>query len=193
MLRSRLVLVPAALLLLGLLAAVAFTALFPDIVLAEAHPLVERLLGETPERRVAAYLGAVRRGDREAALAAWPLHERAPDELRQRRQAITDELLAIGPGLAYSSGDTGWWTNCCEPGPTNNPDNAGVARLTVFVTGGNDAVLRVYTFDVTTHSPYWGAAGGNPVRRWLLRDVYPATERPMAFPWPLPTATPASD
>ena len=150
-------------------------------VLLRPHATVERLLGETPHRKVEAYLAAVRRGDREAALARWQGNEHLGTEYEARRQRVTDVLLSFGPSLRHQVVDIEWWRNCCEPSPIDDPDGAGVARMRIEIADGEGQV-GLYVFDVTTTRAYWGAAGGNPVRRWVLRDVYPEGQRPLAFP-----------
>ncbi|NPV07904.1 MAG: hypothetical protein HPY83_08080 [Anaerolineae bacterium] len=184
--RLRLVLILGTGAVLVLLVAGAAYAGVLDLVFPESHVLIERLMGETSERRLASYLGAVNRQDRPAALAAWPLRDGAALELQERRESVTDELLAMAPGLRYQIHGVEWWRNCCEPGPISSPEHAGVARLHVTVVGGDDSRLHFYTFDVGTAGPYWGAAGGNPIRRWRLLDVYRDSDQPLAFPWPRP-------
>ena len=148
-----------------------------------SHLLAEKLLGETPQARVDAYLAAVRRGDRAAALASWPLAENAGPDLGARRERVTDELLALGSRLSRRAAGVEWWRNCCSIGVTHDPAAAGVARIWLDLSDGQGTSRR-YVFDVVTATPYWGEAAGNPVRHWLLRDVYPDGERPLAFPWP---------
>jgi predicted dehydrogenase len=50
--------------------------------------------------------------------------------------------------------------------------------LRYFVRDGTTAH---YTFDVRTREPYWAAAMNYPAREWLLGDVYPEGEDPVAF------------
>jgi len=152
-----------------------------DWVLFQTHTAVERLLGETPEKKVEAYLAAVRQGEREVAMGRWPGSERAGTEYEARRQGVTDELLSFGPSLRYGVVDVEWWRNCCEPGPIDDPDSAGVARMRVQISNQQGRVA-LYIFDVTTTRSYWGRAGGNPFRRWVLRDIYREDESPLAFP-----------
>ena len=157
----------------------------------EAHTLVERALGETPQAKVEAYLSAIRRADRQAALARWPANPSLGAEFEARRLRVTDELLALGSSLTYRITGIEWWSNCCEPRPIDSSASAGVARLRLEITGGKGAP-REYIFDVTTDGPYWGEAGSNPVRHWALRDVYSPAERPLAFPPTSEPPTPAA-
>jgi len=59
--------------------------------------MIVALLGQTPPARIAAYLQAIARGDRTAAVGAWII---ATDDnvysrlLRERRKAVTASLLA---------------------------------------------------------------------------------------------------
>jgi len=152
-----------------------------DWLLFRTHATVERLLGQTPQRKVNAYLDALRQGDRDAALARWPGNERLGSEYEVRRQRVTDELLCLGPSLRHRVVDIEWWRNCCEPGPIDDPDGAGVARMRIEISN-QQGQARLYIFDVTTTRAYWGAAGGNPIRRWVLRDVYRQDEPPLGFP-----------
>lgn len=159
-------------------------------------PLVERALGRTPQVQVQAYLEAVRRGDSNAALARWPIRltstGRTDAKLEARRQQITSLLLAMGPELRYRVIDIQWLGNCCDPHPSDAL-NAGVARMRIEITGAQGQHAE-YIFDVITPEPYWGDAGGYEVRQWLLRDVYPPDEPPLAFPHVFPTAaSPAAD
>jgi len=178
-----------ALLLTGaLLFALVYCGLF-DLFLHQTHTTIEAVLGETPRNKLIAYLAAVRRGDREAALACWPANERLGADYEARRQQVTDELLSLGSSLRHRVLEVEWWSGCCEPCTVDDPTIASMARMQVEITDARDR-RQQYVFDVVTTKAYWGAAGGSPIRRWVLRDVYPSAERPIAFPWPLPTPTP---
>lgn len=165
-------------LVLGLLALVVASFWYKG----RLHPLIERIQGEVPQAKVAAYLEAVRQGDTNAALTRWPLAG-ASLELEARRRRVTAALLALGPGLRYRVLGGEWWSTCCEPSPVRDPADAGLARLHLEITGAEGSHLE-YIFDVAVPGGYWGAAADYPLRRWLLRDVYPAGERPLYFPWP---------
>ena len=99
-------------LLVGLLVAGAslfvlvYCGLF-DLVLCETHTAVEAVWGETPQKKVEAYLAAVRRGDRQAALACWPANER----------------LGAGSSLRHRVLDVEWRSGCCEPAAFNVAGN----------------------------------------------------------------------
>ncbi len=145
----------------------------------------EGLMGETPEAKIAAYMTAVRRGDREAALGAWELGSPQKlhyEALEQRREQVTDELLALEIS-EFTILEYEWWTTCCEPHVTCNARNAGGARVRVQVLDaqGNP---QGFIFDVfTREQPYWGDAMGNPLRRWVIRDVYAAGDEPLYWRW----------
>ena len=145
----------------------------------------EGLMGETPEAKIAAYMRAVRRGDRATAVEAWEpgaptqLHHAA---LEQRREQVTDELLALKIS-EFTILEYEWWTTCCEPHVICDARNAGGARVQVQLLDdqGNP---QSYVFDVfTREQPYWGDAMGNPFRRWVIRDVYAAGEEPLYWRW----------
>jgi hypothetical protein len=145
----------------------------------------ERVMGETPQAKITGYLKAIQRGDRSAALEAWEVG--APQQqhyaaLSQRREKVTDELLA--PGISgWRVLEIEWWTTCCEPHVTCSVRSAGGARIQVQVLDDDGNPLR-YTFDVfAREQPYWGDAMGNPVRRWVIRDVYAAGEEPLFWRW----------
>jgi hypothetical protein len=148
----------------------------------------ELIRGETPEARVAAYVQAIVRGDEEAALAAWEVRtEEAPEGrsalLNERRQEVTRELLAAGLDPDYTILGIEWWSTCCEPGVTDDPRNAGGARITVQFLG-QDGWPLLYLFDVFNRGgSYWGAAAGYPPRSWALYDVYPQGDEPLFWRW----------
>lgn len=148
------------------------------------HASIEFVLGETPEAKAEAYLGAVRQGDRAAALACWPAIQRLGADYEDRRQRVTDQLVALGPALHHRVLDVEWWRTCCEPGRVSDPHTAGMARIHLRIMD-DQGHSHLYTFDVGTTKQYWGEAGGDPVRRWVLWDVYPSEEHPLVFRWPL--------
>lgn len=165
------------------------TALPQDFLLQvhpKAHVIAERLLGETPTRVLESYLGAISKRQDSQALSMWYLPSNASAPLQERREAVTADLLAIGPGLDYTVESMEWWRNCCEPGPATSPDNAGLARIHVLIRDRYGSRQLRYTLDVGTVTPYWGVAAGNPLRRWRLLDVYPEGDEPLGFPWPRP-------
>jgi hypothetical protein len=156
-----------------------------EMLLGRHHEAIERLIGETPQAQVEGYLAAARRHDLKAALARWPEVPRLGPEYEARRQAVTQELAAL-QSLRYRVLEVEWWNTCCEPSPGPDSRNAGLARMWVEVAGGSAAgepLGRTYIVDVATaQQSYWDKAGGNPIRRWVLRDVYPANARPLFFP-----------
>jgi hypothetical protein len=67
-------------------------AIFPNAIR-------EQLTGETPQAKITAYLQLILQHDRAAALDLWEPQAPDPeryDALRQRREKVTDELLAVG-------------------------------------------------------------------------------------------------
>jgi hypothetical protein len=150
----------------------------------QGFTIQERLRGETPEAKVSAYMRAILRGDEEAALGAWTLHERElpdgrGDALRERRDQVTRELVAAGLHPDFTIEQIEWWTTCCEPGVTGDIRNAGGARIHVRFLDSHGKP-QGYVFDVFHRDEaYWGAAMGYQPRRWVLYDVYPSDEDPL--------------
>jgi hypothetical protein len=147
-----------------------------------AQQLWEHTLGQTPEAQVAAYMRAIARGKRQAALDLW-LEPGAPSSvLASRRKSVTDDLLAYGPSLGYRVLEVEWWRTCCEPEVTDEPTQAGGARVRVEVSAqGHPATI--YLFALQVPGGYWGAAEGYPVREWVILDAYPERAAPLAWPW----------
>ena len=175
------------LLALLMAAALVFCMLYRGVVdwaLYQVHTTVERLLGETPEAKLASYLDAVKSGERDTALACWPAREHLGADYETRRQQVTEQLLALGPSLRHQVLEVEWWRTCCEPGRVADPDIAGMARMLVEVTD-EQGRTHPYVFDIGTTTQYWGDAGDDPVRRWVLWDVYLSDEPPLVFRWPL--------
>ena len=148
--------------------------------------LQQRQAEKAVEAGIKAYLQAVMRQDRQAALKLWdlstPLPAGSEPPLRQRRERVTDDLLAMDL-TGYTLFTPEWWTTCCEPHVTCSASSAGGARVRVQVldAGGQPAS---YLFDVfAREQPYWGDALGNPPRHWLLRDVYLMQQSPLFWPF----------
>jgi len=141
----------------------------------------ERLTGKTPEAEISAYLQAILSQDRQAAIDLWEVQ--APDpgrltRLEQRRQQVTDELLALGMS-EFTTFQPQWWTTCCEPQVTCYSRSAGGARIQVQVLDSM-GMPRIYVFDIfAREQPYWGDAMGNPSRDWVLRDIYALDQEPL--------------
>jgi hypothetical protein len=141
--------------------------------------IIELVLGETPQAKITAYLQAIQVQDRAAALDAWMLPAASTEsfaELNERRNLVTDELLARQI-TGFTIFEPEWWSTCCDPGVIHHVRNAGGARVQVQVLDAQGQPW-LYTFDVFVNGPYFGDAAGNPYRRWLLRDVYPLGEPP---------------
>ena len=165
-----------------LTALVVLAVLGPSVGCNRGKQIVEQILGETPTAKVAGYLDAIAKGDRQAALARWSLADSSGADLKARRESVTDALLACGPRLGYRILGVEWWRTCCEPGVIDDPDEAGGARVRVAV-GGEDRPEAVYMFDLIVPGGYWGDAAGNPVRRWVIMDVYPEGAAPLVWTW----------
>jgi hypothetical protein len=158
------------------------TILGPSAGCGVGSRLIELAKGQTPRARIAHYMTAVARGDRQRALALWALLGSSNADLQARRESVTDDLLAHGSDLEYRILDTVWWRTCCEPDVIDDPDEAGGARVRVAVSS-QGRPERIYIFDVLVPGGYWGAAMGHPVRRWAIVDVYPEGEAPLIWPW----------
>jgi len=150
--------------------------------------VVERIRGESPQAKVAAYVHAVAWGDEEAAFAVWELPDWGERDagfvaLRERRQQVTDTLIAAGINPTFTVLHIEWWGTCCEPRVISDPHEAGGARLRVKLLP-NDGPPLVYIFDVFVRGgAYWGGAANYPPRRWVLRDVYPQDQSPLFWRW----------
>lgn len=154
----------------------------PTVSCSTAHHLLERALGRTPQAQIEQYLTAINKGDRRTALRFWSPPDQSNVALADRRQSVTDSLLAYGPYLEHRVLDVVWWRTCCEPGVITNPDEAGGARVQVAIHG-NDQPEAVFFFDLLVPGGYWGAAAGYPVREWVIVDIYPETKDPLAWSW----------
>jgi hypothetical protein len=142
--------------------------------------LLELVSGQTPQAKIRAYLEAIQAQNREAALAAWlppDSNSASFPALSERRTQVTDELLARQIN-GFTIFEPEWWRTCCEPGVTCQAHNAGGARVRVQVLDAQGKPWQ-YVFDVFTQGVYFGAAEGNPYRRWQLRDIYPWGEAPI--------------
>lgn len=150
--------------------------------------VIERISGETAEAKVAAYVRSVARGDRRAALAVWEVpgwegHDGWQASLGERRERVTDELIAAGIDSEFTILNVEWWGTCCEPSPIDDPRQAGGARLRVQLIR-QDRSPSCYVFEVFVRDgAYWGAAAGYPPRHWALRDVYPEGQEPLFWRW----------
>jgi len=125
------------------------------------------------------YLAATGRGDVTDALNEWtvwvsPTDPRlhASDELIRRRDDLTSALAAGHVGRELSITATDWWSTCCDPRPTTDRGNAGLARVHVTARGddGHDhrLVFEIYVKDIV----WWGSAGGDWFQDWRLYEVH---------------------
>jgi len=144
---------------------------------------LEIALGQTPEQRVRDYLTAVKRGDEGKISSAWQLPGENYEKdfvfsLETRRKEITEKLITAKV-KNFKILNLEWWGTCCDADITQDPQNAGGARIKVKIeTGNGDEEL--YVFDVFDKgTAYWGEANGYPLRWWVLRDVYPEGEKPI--------------
>jgi hypothetical protein len=142
--------------------------------------LVDGAWGRTPEMQITSYLAAVAGGNRPEALARWAPADASNAPLQARRASITDELLAYGAQLEYRVLDVAWWRTCCEPGTVGDPDEAGGARVRVAVGGGGRPEW-IFLFDLLVPGTSGGQTADQPDRQWIIVDVYPEGEAPLAW------------
>lgn len=145
--------------------------------------LYEQATASLPQSRITAFVNALVQDDKMAALKLWEVYDDPSSEpqaaLMERREAVIADLLSAKIQPEYMVLDSEWWTTCCEPGVTNDSRNAGGARINVQFMDKNGNPLS-YVFDVfTRQQPFWGSAGGDPARDWVIRDVYPFGQNPM--------------
>lgn len=132
------------------------------------------------QAQVAAYLAAIAEGDRSQALSFWFLDGTSP-ALTARRETITDELLAYGPRLEYHVLGVEWWRTHSRPAMTDDPDQAGAARIRVAVSSETQT-LEIYQFDLLGPQASASAAAQSPAR-WIVIDIYPDGATAWAWPW----------
>jgi len=138
---------------------------------------IEMGLRWDPRTTVERYLHEIRNGDIAAANGHWI----ASGAIRERRERVSGELQSFGPELEFHIVDMQWWRICCWRERIEDPNDAGMARITVAVSGGGKQPRR-YVFDVVATHPHSGPLNGTGLRRWILRDVYAEGEDPLAFP-----------
>jgi hypothetical protein len=163
-----------------LLTLIALAVLGLNASCSPAYQLLEQALGQTPEKKIARYLEAVSRGDRSAALALWRTPASNSRTLSDRRNSVTETLLARGPGIGHRMLDLTWWRTCCEPAVIDDAAQAGGVRARVAIRDRYGAE-EIYTFDLLVPGGYWGDAAGNPLREWVIVDLYPEGMQPLAW------------
>jgi len=143
-------------------------------ILVAAFVLVVRPF-DTPERQVDAYLAATAAGDESRALGAWGIFTggiHPLPALLSRRAELTRALAAQRVGTTHTIRSIEWWRTCCEPGPIDDPGNAGLARVHVSATDPSgatyDLVFEVFVRKLT----WWGDAAGETERNWTLYEVH---------------------
>ena len=138
------------------------------------YVLVERLLNQSPQARLAEYMRAVSRGDGEAAMACWRADAARLAGGEVRRAGVTQELLELG-GVGYDILEVQWWSTwCCVPCVAQDPRSANVAFLRVEVAG------REYVFEARARNLLGGDPRvSTPVRGWALGDVFRGDGRPL--------------
>src|SRR5207253_9918275 len=94
-----------------------------------------------------------------------------------RTSASEDGVRADG-----AAPEVEWWGTCCEPHLVADQRAAGLVRVRLRLVR-RDGAAAAYTFDVRTREPYPAAGPAFPARQWLLVDVYPSSDEPLAFAW----------
>ncbi|MGB2762323.1 MAG: hypothetical protein WBC21_02140 [Minisyncoccales bacterium] len=153
--------------------------LFQDIIRCFSQPFIEKIINETPEAKINAYLKAVMKNDERKVLEFWRLSDWKEDPLlSNRRENISKELIAMGT-KDFDILNIEWWRTCCVAGVISNSQAAGGARARVKLISRDD-VEYIYIFDIFHQKgAYWGAAEGCQLRHWVLRDVYPSDQEPL--------------
>jgi len=145
-------------------------------------PLIEKIINESPEAKISAYLQAISKGDRETAFSLWEQPApNAPSEyvilVKERKEKAFDNFInmKINPDFKIISAE--WWTTCCAPSITDNPKEAGRAVVKAELNINNEK--RVYVFNVIVKGEnYAGEAMGYPVRHWEIGDIYLSNDKP---------------
>lgn len=145
--------------------------------------LFEEVEINLPRSQVDAFVQSILQGDQAEAFRLWEVYD-DPSSVKQkslmkRRAAVLSDMFSANIEPEYRVLDVEWWTTCCEPHVTNNSRSAGGARIRVQFIDENGSPVQ-YIFDVfTREQPYWGDAAGNPLRDWVIKDVYPREETPL--------------
>lgn len=139
-------------------------------------PLIEKIINESPEAKISAYVQAISKGDRETAFSLWE-HPRLniPSEyvilVKERKEKAFNNFINMKINPDFKIISTEWWSTCCTPSITNNPKDAGRAVVKAELNINNEK--RVYVFNVIVKGEnYAGEAMGYPVRHWEIGDVY---------------------
>lgn len=148
------------------------------------NPIIEKIINETPEAKISAYIQAVSKGDKEAALKIWeyPTWNLESDDyilLKDRREKVTDELIKWKFASGFTILNIEWWNTCCIPSITDNHSLAGGVRMEVKLIDENN-IAKTYIFDILTRETYSGEVIDEPkLRHWVIRDVYLTRGEPL--------------
>jgi len=158
-------------------------AIFMIITSGTFNPLIEKVIGETPEAKVSAYVEAIAKNNREQALDLWKLPEwqnsnfEGYNQLKERREKTTNNLLKAKTNSDFTVTHVEWWSTCCVSRVINDSNWANGARVHVQLTDSN-GVRHPYIFDVFV----WKGRvepGISSVRYWAIRDIYPENQEPL--------------
>ena len=147
------------------------------------NPLIEKVINETPEAKISAYIEAVAENNREQALDLWKLPEwqnssfEGDNQLEKRKEKTTDDLFKAKINSDFTVTRVEWWSTCCAPRIINNSNWANGARVHVQLTNSS-GIKRPYIFDVFV----WKGRiepGISSVRYWTIRDIYPENQEPL--------------
>jgi len=144
----------------------------------------EKIINETPEAKVNAYIQAITKNNKEQALSVWEF----PgwwnssfigfDQLKERREKTTDDLLKAKINSNFTVTRIEWWNTCCVPSVTDDSNWANGARVYVQLTDFSNNKL-FYIFDVFVLKGYRQPGLGNSVRHWTIRDIYSQDQEPL--------------
>lgn len=147
-------------------------------------PLIEKVINESPEAKISAYIQAINKGDRETAFNLWerPVLN-APSEyvilVKERKEKAFNNFVNMKINSDFKIISTEWWTTCCTPNITNNPKDAGRAVVKVELNINNEK--RIYIFNMIVKGEnYAGEAEGYPVRHWGIGDIYLLGDKPLS-------------
>jgi len=147
-------------------------------------PFIEKAIGETPEAKVELYLQTASKKDKKAALGLWEFPNwwnstfAGFDQLKERREKITNELIEAKINSHFTITKIDWWNTCCMPSITDDSNLANGARVYVQLTDFNNNKLD-YIFDVFVSKGHREPGIGDSIRHWTIRDIYPENEEPL--------------
>lgn len=139
----------------------------------------EKLMNETPEAKVAAYIQAVSSEDKQSALNLWKVYSGSKD-LEKRKEGITEELISEKISSKFTITNIEWWSMCCASVERVSREKACFARVYAQFPDKNGLSLN-YVFDVETKGgcQWMYSSGIFPYRHWEIRDIYSQGQEPI--------------